>query len=401
MPKIPITVPNRASDEIAPSAGGVELIDGFVDNVGPGQNVLQRRGGLWMWWWSGLSSPVDGLHWWQEKKRLIAVIGGNIYAFTNMTDTPIQVNPASVALNIGEPASFASSGSWLMVTTRGSRPIIWNGSAAGGAVVLVGSPSVDSVSWTNDNFLMTETGSNRVHRATATANSFDTPAYQAGQFFNPDSAPDELICADAKFGELVLFGARSTEFWGYDPSKEARLVPFSRLQGVYFEHGIAAPGTLCFFENTHLWLNQNKQVIRLAGRNPQVISQPFDRTLRAMIRIDNARAFIIDNRFYCLCFPTDDFCLVYDFISQGWYKWSYWVSTGYERFLGNCAEWVPEWNTQFVGSRKQGRIYIYSRNLVTDAGNSIRMSYKTAHNDWGTLETKMCEKLLMRLRRGV
>jgi len=402
MPKIPLLPPNRYSDEVAPGVGGVELLDGFCDEVGGGDWALSRRGGLWPWWLSGFNSKIDGLYWWDDKSLLLVVCGGRVFSFNDLVTAPTEITTPTVRLNHNVPANFESSGGWVFITSTASKPIIWNGDATTSAKYLLDAPAVDSFAFSNDHILMNETGTNNVRMADSVVNSTDNPTYQIGQFFRPDANPDRLVAIDSRFGEVLLFGPRSVEFWAFDATKEDPLVPFSRISGGYLEYGLASAQSLVFFDGAHFWLTPDRQVVKLVGRTVEVISRPFDRVFRAMTSTEDTYGYIIDKRFYVICFPTDDFAFVYDFNNGAWYKWCYFTNGQYSRFLGSCAAWSPKWGVQFVGHRFEGRVMIYHRDLVTDLlTNPVRMLYRTAHMDHGTMEPKQCNKLMLRLRRGV
>ena len=408
MPKIPITPPNRSGDELGPTQGGVEAIDCIFDKILEGYGLtttmgytISRRGGLWPWWYDGSQIGVDGLYWWSNRQFLIAVIMGRVYVFSNWISAPVEITSSTCRLNFGSKASIESSGKWLFITTPGSKPIMWNGDLSSPAQFITNSPQADMFTFLNDYILFNESSSNRIRMISAVADSLDTPVYQDGMFFSPQASADRLVALVAQNGELNLHGPKSLEYWRFDGTKAFPEVPFSRVSGAYLEYGCASPGTLLKFDNTLFWLDPLKRVVQLSGRSPTIISTPIDGWLRTITTLNDSFAFMVDRRFYCLTFPTDDYTFVYDMITGTWSKWSYWKTDHYERFLGANSVYCPEWNMNFVGSRNEGRIFQYDKNLVTDNMGPIRMLYRTAHMDWGTLGWKQANKLILRLKRGV
>jgi len=397
MPKIPITPPKRLSDDVANLISGVDAIN-CVFNPNDDQSFsLTRRGGLWAWWHAGLTNGIDGLFWWSNKKKLIVVSGGKIFVFSDMVTAPIEISSPAVRLNINKPVSFETNGSWLFMCNSGWI-VKWNGSDPT-ASLATERPKSEYLAYTNTVILANEQGSNRV-RFTEPQPTEDTSEPKwSSDFFVPEANPDNLSAVHSRWGEVLLFGPRSIEFWYYTGSGA---VPFSRIDGAYIERGVLSPHSIVAFDNSWFFLDSERKVTRLSGRQPEVISIPFDKTIRAIDNMESARGFIIDQRFYVLTFPLNDVTIAYDLYTKAWSKWTFWntETARHERFYGQCAEYVPEWAAQFIGGRADSRVLLYHQNLVTDFLNPIRLEYYSAHLDWGTMDWKQSDKLMMRLRRG-
>jgi hypothetical protein len=398
MPQIPLLPPQRLNDDVSNAQNGTDALNAvFTPSDSAGRFVLSRRGGLWAWWTCGLTNGIDGLYWWENKQKLIAVCGGRIFVFSDMISAPIEISSTAVRLTINEPVEFETNGNWLFMC-NGWYIVAWDGSSAT-AEFLTARPKASSLAFLNTSVLANEEGSSRVrYSEPQPLEQLTTPDWASG-YFSPEANPDKLVAIKAKWGELLLFGPRSVEFWYYSGSSP---VPFNRIEGAYLERGVLAPKSIVAFDNSWFWFDSERKITRLSGRTPEVISIPYDRTIRAIDNIADARGFAVDNRFYVLCFPSNDLCIAYDTYSKAWSKWTWFnTETGlHERFFGQCSVYVPEWAAQFVGGRRDGRVLLYHQNLVTDFFNPIRFEYYTAHLDWGTLEWKQSNKLLMRMRRG-
>jgi hypothetical protein len=396
MPRIPLTPPKRISDDIANQFSAVDALNCVFTPSDDGFTI-SKRGGLWAWWHATLTNGVDGIYWWENKAKLIIVAGGRIFVATSLAATPVEISSTAVRLLVNRPVEFQTNGNWLFMC-NGSWIVKWN-AITDTAQLATERPKSSSLAFVKTVILANEEGSNRVrYTEPAPLESTDEPTWATG-FFTPEANPDNLTAIRAGWGEVLLFGPRSVEFWYYSGSSP---VPFDRIEGAYLERGVLAPDSIVAFDNSWFWLDSERKITRLTGRTPEVISIPFDRTLRAVDTVSDARGFIVDNRFYVLAFPSNDLCICYDLYSRSWSKWTWWnTSTArHERFFGQCAHYVPEWATQFIGGKRDSRVLIYHPNLVTDFLNPIRLEYHTAHIDWGTLDPKHSSRLMLRLRRG-
>jgi hypothetical protein len=129
---------------------------------------------------------------------------------------------------------------------------------------------------------------------------------------------------------------------------------------------------------------------------------PIDRLLRGYARVDDCRGFLVD-RWVVFTFPAAGATWVYDLLTESWQKWAKWNSGigQYEGYLGQCSTYVTEWNTLFIGGRKDGRVLITHPTLVSDIFEPIRTLYRSAHFDHGTMARKKSNRLMIRMKRGV
>lgn len=398
MPKIPLSPPMRDTDELAHTQGLTEAIDFVLDQV-EGGFALSKRPGLWAWWRADELEGVgvDGVYWWSPKSLLIVVVGGRVYAFSRPDAAPTEVTSDLVRMHIGQQVSFSTNGCWLLMCNGG--PIMaWDGVNA--AINLADPRHSDSLAFLNGVFVSNDQGTNNVRFTAPLLETETTTPEFLPYSFTPDASPDKLLAIHSGWSELLLFGPRSVEIWAYTGASES--APFQRLSGAYIERGLGAKDSVVQADNKWFWLDHEGKFVESNGRSVSVVSSAFDRAIRNLVRFDDAKAFVVFRRFICLVFPAADVCFVLDLYNRGWTKWAWWnTEMGYyERFLGQCAEFVPDWNTQFVGCRKSGRVGIMHHNLVTDFYNPIRAKAVTAHMDFGTMKVKQSRELLLRLKRG-
>lgn len=400
MPKIPVLAPPyRNTDDVAVQQGGLELIDGYFDEMG----ALNKRWGLWSWWSAQGLPGVDGLFWWKDKQTLIAVSAGRAYAFVNQIDAPTEITTEACRLLINRKVHFAATDSMLFMV-NGGRIVQWGGT---GSVDWISDPlnlaptACQGLVVFAQRLLASQEGTQRIY-LTEAINEGDTSVTWKPTWFTPNSNSDVVTQLAAGWSELMIFGPYSTEIWYYTGQEETETdVPFARLEGAALERGLAAPDAVISAFNTYWWLDNERRVVRLEGRSPKIISTPIDRYLRSISDISDCRAFVID-RWIVWSFPKTSQTWVYDTLSDSWTRWAKWNQSiaSYEAYLGQDAVYVPEWGTTFVASRVDGRVLITHPNLVTDIFEPIRLLYRSAHFDHGTMARKVSNRLMIRLKRG-
>lgn len=396
MPKIPILGPTQQGvDETVPQQGGSVVIDGFFDEGG----ALNKRPGLFSLFNCGTGKPVNGVYWWREKKTLLVCSGRHIFAITTLGQPSKIITPSSESLRLAdyEPVSFASTEQWVYMT-NGGKVIAWNGDTAQFAQDASAPMSACShLAYLDGYILGNEVGSQTFYYTDLLTETSTTPATWNAVGINAEGAPDPLLALKVGWREIVLVGERSTEIW-YNSGAD---VPFARLEGSFIEQGISAKHSIVSADNTWIWLNHERQVIRLEGRTPKVLSAPVENYLRWFTKVEDAIGTIVEH-FYVLSFPWADYTLVFDLKNGGWYIWSKWEpeKSWYNRFLGQLSVFVPEWNTWLMAGRRNGQLYVFDKSLMTDAGELIRTCYRSAHFDHGTLRRKRSKRLYLRLKRG-
>ena len=398
MPKIPVLAPPYKNvDEIAVQQGGVELIDGYFDETG----ALNKRWGLWSWWRTGELPGIDGLFWWKDKQILVAVAGGRIYAFTSYTDIPTEISSEAVRLNIARKVHFAATDKMLFMA-NGNSIVKWTGSGA----AELENPALAPVYCNGlvifqQRLLAVEENTQRIHLPEAISEG-DTTVTWKPTWFTPNSNSDFVTQLLAGWAELTIFGPYSTEIWYYTGVEETETdVPFARLEGAAIERGLGAPDSALVAFNTYWWIDQERRVVRLEGRTPQVVSMPIDRQLRALSTVTDARAFQL-HRWIVWTFPTDNVTWAYDTVTDSWAKWARWDTdtAQYNRYWGQDAVYISEWGLHFVAGYMNTEILISDPSLVTDLGSPVRLLYRSAHFDHGTLARKRSNRVLLRLKRG-
>lgn len=154
-----------------------------------------------------------------------------------------------------------------------------------------------------------------------------------------------------------------------------------------------------------MFLDEERRVIRLRGREPQVISNPFDSEFQSLTTVSDAIGIHFNaqgDTKYVITFPSDNKTYVYDYKLDVWSRWSTWSeATGIRtRWLGNCGVLIPSWKKYLVGSKSDGKIYLAGSEYDDDAGNVKQTEIITGWIDWGTSYKKSCNLLRVHVKRG-
>lgn len=195
--------------------------------------------------------------------------------------------------------------------------------------------------------------------------------WDALDFANAETNPDNLVRVYSDHGELILLGEYTTEFWGVSGAVD---FPFSFISGASIEWGLVSPWTVAKNEDSIIFLARNRmgqsRVVMLRGYTPIVISgQDLDYILNEYTAIDDASAYgymLGGHPFYQISFPTGDATWLYD---QSTNVWSQLISNNLNRHR-------TELHTTFINENvvtdfSNGRVYRMKPDVYTDNGEPI------------------------------
>lgn len=372
-------------------SAGVEHFDGWFDEFEawhnrPGLKAIRSLSIL----------GIDGVFWWADKNYLVVVSGGQVWAFTSLAAAPTEVTVAGIRLEVGAQVVFASNGTRLFMA-NGGKIHVWDGVLTNAVERKNDWPRASHIAWLNGKLVFNDLDDQVVRFTNYQGPRAGDMPTMASEYFNAEANPDEITAVYQGWGEVLLFGPRSLEFW-QDAGSEG--VPFERISGAYVERGVSAPRSVALADNTWFFLDGERQIIRLEGRTPKVISLPYKRMLQNLATVSDAYGFLVHD-FYVLTFPASDLTLAYNLVTGRISRWSYTsMDTGARtRYLGQSAAYVPNWGLWVVGGR-DGTLYISHRNLATDAGALIRCLVRTSVIDQGAANYKEAQRLTVRFQRG-
>jgi hypothetical protein len=200
--------------------------------------------------------------------------------------------------------------------------------------------------------------------------------------------------------EIYLFGQRSIEVWENDGT-----TPFSRIPGGFIQSGCSAPSAVIEDENSLYWLDENRRLVRFAGKSVERLSTRFDRELQGLSKVSDAIAqkIQIDGHvFFVFSFPFDNRTLVYNQTVDDWGEWGKWnlSDAEYERWIGGAYCYAEKWGLHLIGRRDSLIASQLSKSYADDDGDMIRLARITGHIDNGTSQMKQCNEMRFRAKRG-
>lgn len=237
----------------------------------------------------------------------------------------------------------------------------------------------ETCSFMNGYFIGQEAGSARFYISAL----YDGATWNLNDWETAESDPDNLVRVMVDSGILLLFGARTTEFWGDSGAAD---FPLSRIGSAAIEWGLAARWSLCKFDGSLMFLRRNKlgavQVCQLVGNQAIPVSNAeMDYIFSTYSAVENATAFaymVSGHPFYQINFPTAGESWLYDGLSKSWSQVQYGASG---RHRGEIqANFL---NRPFVTDYEHGKVYMLDQNAYTDDGQYIVREMVTRHNKTG------------------
>jgi len=243
---------------------------------------------------------------------------------------------------------------------------------------------------------------NRVGTSLVHFSEIEEPlAWDELDFFSAKTRQDAVLALLVTWREIMCAGNDAIDYYWNDGA-----TPFSRLEGAYCERGVIAPYSFVFADNTWYWFDYTKRFLKLEGRQPKIVSTPFDAVIQGYSDISDCMADLCEIKgrpWVILHFPTVQKTLVFDLMLKTWYEWGHWNSgtSTYERWWGNNVCFARGWNKWLVGSRLDtGEIWELDMDTDTDDGDEIRTLRRTALVDHGTLTRKFSKEVKVRVKRG-
>lgn len=213
-----------------------------------------------------------------------------------------------------------------------------------------------------------------------------TDAMDATYFALKDTSTDNIVTMMENKRELWLIGERTGEVW-YDAGNS--YFPFSRLQGVTFQHGCAAPQSMARLSDSLVWLGQNEQGQPVVKRTAMFgyIVQDFSTiavnyAIAQYSTVEDAIGYVYledGHLFYVLTFPTADRTWVYDAMTNMWHERASYDSVAglFHRHRSNCQ--MNFQGVTVVGDYASGALFQLSRKAYTDAGAPLVAWRRTPH----------------------
>lgn len=435
-----------------------KLKNAYVDDL---KNTKVRPGLLSKWdlstdvtnptYYTG--APLDGIFWWNSQKRLIIVAGRSLYYIDSPFAAPVWIgSPTNLAR--GTPVVFADCGNDLLcangtgmfyvnitggiitaenvpvssevigtdaanyrckvahIAALTNRPITgadwavyWELAGFSGAPWVVDTAYIYSdppLKSTHVGFLDGYSLANDNNDEFRWSTADNVQAWSALDFATAEAAPDNVMALLVNWREILLVGETTTETW-YNAGTTA---PFGKLAGTHIERGTSARYTVKSLGNTWYWLDQDRRLITLVQRTPQVVSGPFEKTIEGFTEVSDATADVLDvggQHWLVLTFPTANRTFAYEYARKTWSEWSTWDPIGAidQEWRARYFCLVPEWGMCLAGDRLSSKIFDVSPDYHDDDGDDIRVLRRTGHITHDTHMRKRTNRIVIRLKRGV
>lgn len=408
MAKIQFAKPYYNVDSSANTVATEEAWNVYFEPLPQGGYAVRRRPGLTLLNRPTLTAAGDGIYWSDRTQVLYIVNAGVVFKKVAYNSNIIAIDSIG---NNGYSVVFAEG---QMLDTSNGVLYFSNGGALNyldmatdTISAAVSSPATNTfVAMMNNRFYCNDTG------ATTNQDFYITDVDPAGVVdetlfwaaaTNPwkaEQKPDPIIGIYTGWNEVYVWGTSACEVW-----QEDGVGPISPLVGSLMEIGLAAPYSVQKANNTFYALTtvgDKRAVVTIAGRGPNVISEPIARQLQSYRYVFDAigmMCFAGGLNMYILSFPTEGVTWAYDIKTECWSQWSSWdLKNGQHlMFDKHYSTYAKTWNAHLMLSTS-GYLYEVTRDSYTDAGAPIRSSIRTGWIDHGTWDRKRCDQLIVKLK---
>lgn len=364
--KLPINYgPNKDVEEIGLVTHGAAMVDFIVDANGN----LVRRPPLIEFCDLGTSAAVDGLYWWNRESIALAVSNGNIYKITDSNGSFTDIT--SDTLEIGNRVSFAEWENAVYMANEGT---------------IVGASTSTTTEMADADAPTTVSHLAVLHKYLLALKK-DTEEMWFSVVDDPTNWQNDWVTAEAKFDllksmgssqdEIYLMGSGTGEVWYDDGS-----TPIAKQERGYIESGVIAPYSFALCNGIWYWIDDERKVVRLNGRTPEVLSNTMNKYIQDFTTVNDAIGDYISvygRPHYVISFPIEGKTLAYDIYNQMWSEWGFW-NTGtseHDRWRGNCTTLAKGWNLQLIGDRANGKVYKFGTSTYQDNGSTLKSLLRT------------------------
>jgi len=392
--KIPmIGQPHENVDESELDQVQATVQDAYVNEL----DHIVKRPGLDSWLDLGTAQGIDGLYWWDKKKSVLAVSAGRVWKITDSSGTKSELTGSTDLVKSGN-VTFAGDNDAANVVMANGEKMVHTDNATLVTMTDADAPVLVSHVTSLDGYIIANAlNSHKIHFSSST----DHTAWSALDFVSAEGNPDDILSIKEGYRELIIVGRESVEFWINDGA-----TPFSRLEGSFQPFGGSAAHSLARIGSSWIWLDHERRLVTMQGRNVVPVSNPYERVIQRFTSVDDAKGYVISvdgYPLYILNFPTARTTLVYNYSSQKWSKWGFWDTAkgSYDRFKGQSYCYARAWNFHLIGDNATGKIYKMAKTTFQDDGNAIRTLSRTGNISHGTETQKISHEVRIRTKRGV
>lgn len=340
----------------------------------------------------------DAMFYWAEKDCVMAVGGGEVYQLTYISDTPVITSRTGGTPLLGQntPTSMTVDGT-NFYAANGGKIVYGTPTGTAGYITDASAPTaVSHVEFIDGYILALSPGENKFYWSDVNVGS----SWTALSFATGAGSPDRLVSIKVLNREIYLFGQRSVEIWENDGS-----APFARIPGGFIQSGCSAPYAVLQDENSLYWIDENRRLVRFAGKSVERLSTKFDKELQGLSSVSDGVAMKIQIDgyvFFVFTFKKANRTLVFNQTTEDWCEFGQWIyaNAAYERWVGNCYCYAEKWGLHLIGRKDTLTISELSRDYPKDDADIIRLARVTGHIDHGTSKIKQCNEVRFRAKRG-
>jgi len=345
---------------------------------------------------SGMQGGCDGNFYWRSKDRVYSVFGGALYSI-DQNGVNTQVASSVGLFNIGTPVVIkeASRPTRKLFMANGGRIVEFDGTTAQyltdpEAPTQVTHPAILDTYLIANNLLEPE----RVEYSEVA-----DPTSWIGEFVSAEGEPDSLRAIEVGWREITLFGESTIEHWYNDG-----VSPFSRLEGSMIQLGTLSPYSIVQADNGWFFLDSSRRIMKILGRQPQIISQPVNDVFGSIVDVSDAQGeTITQNGCSLYLIRVGDRTLAFDYALNEWVsEWGNFsvAQDKYTRFIGQHFINVEPWNLTLCGDYTGDKLYSLDFDATQDNGEILRPAWRTGQIDHSTGVEKRSNELKIRLQRG-
>jgi hypothetical protein len=321
------------------------------------------------------TSPIRGMY---EKGDLMYVAHSNkLYTLSN-NGTMTDIGTLS---SYGGRVVFADNGTQIMLVD-GTYGYIYNATTATFTQISDADfPGADCVAFFNGRFVVNKPNTGQFFISAL----YDGFVWDALDYATAESDPDNIVRLMVEGGQLVIFGDRTTEFWGDSGAAD---FPYARIGSAAIEWGLAARWSLSKFMDSLIFLRKNRlgqvQVCVQSGSSSMAVSTPeIDYILSQYSTVSDATGFaymLSGHPMYQINFPNANASWLYDGQSKSWSKLQYGASG---RHRAEIQQQLL--NKSYVSDYENGKLYRFAEGVYTDDGEMIVREFVTRHQANGNL----------------
>ena len=395
MPTVPVPIFQevyKGVDGSELSEQNLSLYDGYRDELGatrsrPGSTAFATID-------SSRGVGMDGLWYWREKNRVIAVAAGSVYDVTS--DGTVTNKTSAATMLSGNPVTFATDGT-NVVLANGGQPAYLTLSSNLAYISDSDAPPICTHVAYLDGYILASGGGNTFKWSDVTSSL----SWGGLNFASAAGSPDDVVALHVLNREIYLFGQSSVEIWEDDGT-----TPFARVAGGFIESGCSAPySVLLDGSGIFYWLNQFRRLVRFNGKTVERVSGRYDAEIQSLSTVSDCRAYVMEFGNYTLLvfnFPSANRTFVYNQTVDDWAEWGKWDAEriAYDRWVGQAYCYAEGWGKHLIGRYDKRVIAELSSSYTSDDGDLIRVCRTTGHVNYGTLKRKKCDEFRIRCRRG-